>query len=81
MDKGLVVIPRQIREEMGLKKGDQLVFVKLGGRVSIFRALEDPIRQMRGILKSSGSMADFLAEKRRELEQEEKDLPPPLSER
>lgn len=79
MDKGLVVIPKSIREELGLMKGDKVIFVKLGKSVAFFRALKDPIRESRGILKGGGSMADYLEEKRRELDEEEKDLPPPLS--
>lgn len=81
MDKGLVVIPKEIREEMGLKKGDKVIFVKIGKSVSIFPASKDPIREARGMLKGRWTMADFLEEKRRELEEEERDLPPPLSER
>ena len=81
MDKGLVVIPKEIREELGLRKGDKVIFVKLGKSVAFFRALDDPIRESRGILKGGGTMADYLEEKRRELEEEEKDLPPPLSRR
>jgi AbrB family looped-hinge helix DNA binding protein len=81
MDKGLVVIPKELREEMGLKKGDKVIFVKIGKSVSIFPASKDPIREARGMLKGSGTMADFLEEKRRELEEEERDLPLPLSER
>ena len=34
MDKGLVVIPKEIRDQMGFKKGDKLVFVKLGSHIS-----------------------------------------------
>ncbi len=81
MDKGLVVIPKEIREELGLRKGDKVIFVKLGKSVAFFRALGDPIRESRGILKGGGTMADYLEEKRLELEEEEKDLPPPLSRR
>ena len=77
MSKGLVVIPKEIREELGLAKGDKVIFVKLGKSVAFFRALKDPIKESRGILKGGGTMADFLEEKRRELEEEEKDLPPP----
>ena len=81
MDKGLVVIPKELRERIGLKKGDKVIFVKIGKSVSLFPASKDPIREGRGMLKSGGTMADFLEEKRRELEEEERDLPPPLSER
>lgn len=81
MDKGLIVIPKEVRQQMGLERGDKLIFVTLGGTTSIFKALDDPIRQTQGFLKDEGTMVDFLEEKRKELEEEEKDLPPPLSER
>jgi AbrB family looped-hinge helix DNA binding protein len=81
MDKGLVVIPKELREQMGLKKGDKVIFVKIGNIVSLFPASKDPIREGRGMLRGGGTMADFLEEKRRELEEEERNLPPPLSER
>lgn len=81
MDKGLVVIPKGIREQLGLKKGDRIVFVKFGKSVAFIPASKDPIREGRGMLKGGGTMADYLEEKRRELEEEERDLPPPLSER
>jgi AbrB family looped-hinge helix DNA binding protein len=77
MDKGLVVIPREIREGLGLKKGDRVQFMKWGGNVVMVPVSDDPVRTLRGILKSRGTMSDFLAEKRRELAEEEKDLPPP----
>jgi hypothetical protein len=37
----------------------------------------DPIERGLGMFKGRGSMADILEEKRRELEEEERDLPPP----
>ena len=77
MDKGLVVIPKAIRDELGLKKGDRVIFVKLGKSVTFFPASKDPIKESRGILKGGGSMEDYLEEKRRELEEEEAGLPPP----
>lgn len=77
MDKGLVVIPKSIREEMGLKKGDEVIFVRLGKSVAVFPKSKDPIRESRGILAGTGTMAEYLEEKRQELEEEERDLPPP----
>ena len=77
MDKGLVVIPKEIRKELGLEKGDKVIFVKLGKRVAFFRASKDPISEAYGMLKGGPSMQDFLEEKRQELEEEERDLPPP----
>lgn len=77
MDKGLVVIPKAIRDELGLKKGDRVIFVKLGNSVAFFPALKDPIKESYGRLKGGQSMEEFLQEKRQELDEEERDLPPP----
>ncbi|TMB99909.1 MAG: AbrB/MazE/SpoVT family DNA-binding domain-containing protein [Chloroflexi bacterium] len=76
-EKGLVVIPKEIRKKYGLKKGDRVQFIDWGGQIVVLPVHADPIRASRGILPRKGSMADFLEEKQRELEEEEKDLPPP----
>ena len=75
--KGWVVIPKEIRERNAIKPGDKLVIVDYGRGISIFPASKDPIREARGMLKGGPSMQEFLEEKRRELEEEERDLPPP----
>jgi AbrB family looped-hinge helix DNA binding protein len=77
--KGWVVIPKEIRERHSIRPGDELVFVDYGAGITIFPALKDPIAAGRGLLKGGKSMKEFLEEKRRELEEEEAGLPPPLS--
>jgi AbrB family looped-hinge helix DNA binding protein len=73
-EKGWVVIPKQIRDRLGLTKGSKVDFVELGGRVYLLPALEDPIRQGRGMFKGLGTMAEYMEEKRRERAEEEAEL-------
>ena len=76
--RGWVVIPRAIRERLGLKKGDKVHFIELGGVVSIVPVAKDPIAAGHGMLKGGPSLtAELLEDRRRELELEERDLPPP----
>jgi len=75
--KGWIVIPKEIREEHGLKKGDKVVIVSYGGRISIFPADEDPITAARGMFKNGPSLTEgLLKDRREELEREERNLPP-----
>ena len=71
-DKGLVVIPKQIRQKYGLKKGSKVSFVDYGGTIYLFPAPEDPIAAARGMFKDGARvMEDFLADRQRERELEE----------
>jgi AbrB family looped-hinge helix DNA binding protein len=81
-EKGWVVIPKEIRERYGLKRGDKVHVIDFGGRIVIVPASKDPIAEAYGMLKGGPSMTKGLLEERRwELEQEEKDLPPPKPQR
>lgn len=80
-EKGWVVIPKEIRDRLGLKKGDRIRIKQHGREIVLIPMAKDPIAAGRGLLKGGKSMKEFLEEKRRELEEEERDLPPPLSER
>lgn len=80
--KGWIVIPKEIRDRQGIKPGDEVVVTDYEpGRITIRKPYEDPIKAGRGLLKGGGTMADYLREKREELELEERDLPPPLKAR
>lgn len=80
--KGWVVIPQELRERYGLKKGDKVHLVDLGGVVAIVPMARNPIAAGRGLLKSNYSLSEELLEdRRRELESEERDLPSPSSAR
>jgi AbrB family looped-hinge helix DNA binding protein len=75
--KGWVVIPKEIRDSLGLKKGDRLRVIERNGEIILRRAPKDPVAAGWGMLKGGMSMAEFLEEKKRELEEEERGLPPP----
>lgn len=76
--KGWVVIPQEIRERYGLKKGDKVHIIDYGGVVAIVPASKDPVAEGFGLLKGGPSLTEgLLEERRRELEREERDLPPP----
>lgn len=78
--KGWVVIPQEIRRRYGLKKGDRVHVIDYGGVLAIVPASKDPIAEGLGMLRGGPSMTKALLEdRRRELEREERDLPPPSS--
>lgn len=50
--KGQITIPKEVRDQMGLKPGDRVDFVKdRTGRISL-KAINTDFLSMRGILKS-----------------------------
>ena len=75
--KGWVVIPKELRERYGLKKGKKVHFVDHDGVISLIPALDDPIEQMCGMFAGGPSMTKWLLEDRRkELEHEEREIFP-----
>jgi AbrB family looped-hinge helix DNA binding protein len=75
--KGWVVIPREIRERFGIKPGAKVEFVTIAGSIRLVPLSDDPIAASRGMLKGGPSWEELLAEKQRELDEEERGLPPP----
>jgi AbrB family looped-hinge helix DNA binding protein len=77
--KGQVVIPKAIRDEIGIEPGDEVAFETDGVDVRIRRAADEPharardIRGLRGIWADTpgGGTEDLIAERRRERELEE----------
>jgi AbrB family looped-hinge helix DNA binding protein len=63
-EKGWVVIPRELRERYGLKKGDKVHIIDYGGVISIIPVSGMPAKNMMGILKGSTSMVKELAKSR-----------------
>jgi AbrB family looped-hinge helix DNA binding protein len=76
--KGQTVIPKEIREALGIKAGTKLSWTVKGRSIYVFPVPEDPVHALMGILKDSGyTFEDFLRERneerKRERVQEEKE--------
>jgi AbrB family looped-hinge helix DNA binding protein len=78
--KGQVVIPKAIRDQIGIEPGDEVAFEPEGKEVRIRRVADDPavrareIRALRGVLAAAPGSGtdDLLRERRREQELEER---------
>jgi antitoxin PrlF len=76
--KGQVVIPKAIRDAIGIKPGDEVTFEPNGSEVKVRRVEDEPerradeIRTLRGIWVDGGGTKDLLEERRRERETEER---------
>lgn len=64
--KGQVVIPKDIRDELGLQPGSEVDFERDGGTVRIRPAGAVATRGMRGRYASSGLAAALLSDRQRE---------------
>lgn len=73
--KGWIVIPKEIRERHGIRKGDKVHVIDLGGQISIIPATKgDPIERAYGMFKGGPSMTQALVEDHRlEVEREERE--------
>lgn len=70
--KGQTVIPKEIREALGIKEGTKLLWFVEEDYVAVQALPDDPIRAMRGALKHlKFSTADLLAERRADRDKEE----------
>lgn len=65
-EKGWVVIPQELRQRYGLKKGDKVHVIDYGGVISIIPASETPIKDSQGMLKGKTSLVKKLIESRRQ---------------
>ncbi|MCL4532466.1 MAG: AbrB/MazE/SpoVT family DNA-binding domain-containing protein [Actinobacteria bacterium] len=73
--KGQIVIPKEIRDKLGIKPGDKVDFVNYAGTVIVLKSLTDPIRETRGMLKGGPSMTEaLLRDRREECEREEREM-------
>lgn len=78
--KGQVVIPKAIREEIGIEPGDEVAFEADGAEVRVRRAADEPevrareIKALRGIWADAagGGTDELLEERRKEHELEER---------
>lgn len=62
--KGWVVIPAELRKKYQLKPGAKVRIVDYGGVLAIVPAMDDPIKQARGMLKSKTSLTKALLAER-----------------
>jgi AbrB family looped-hinge helix DNA binding protein len=65
-EKGWVVIPQEMREHYGLKKGDRLHVIDYGGVISIVPASEAPIKNSMGMLQGKTSLVKELVKSRQQ---------------
>jgi len=65
-EKGWVVIPQELRERYGLKKGDRVHVIDYGGVISIVPASEAPSKNAMGMLRGKTSLVKALIKSRRE---------------
>ncbi len=63
--KGQIVIPKQIREKLGIRPGKRMLLRVVGDHAEIVPLSDEPIRAMRGLLKSDTSLSEELLEERR----------------
>lgn len=64
--KGWVVIPKELRERFGLKKGDKVHFVEYGGTIAIVPVSKKAIKESAGMLKGDTSLLSALLKARQE---------------
>jgi AbrB family looped-hinge helix DNA binding protein len=79
-EKGWIVIPKDVRERFGIEKGDKVAIITVGDSIALVPVPSgDPIERARGLLGSGGpsQVEALLEDRRRELEREERGLPPP----
>jgi AbrB family looped-hinge helix DNA binding protein len=63
--KGQIVIPKQIREKLGIVPGKRVLFRLVGNHAEIVPLPDDPVKAMRGMLRSDTSLAEELLKERR----------------
>jgi len=65
-EKGWVVIPRELRQRYGLKKGDRVHVIDYGGVLSIVPTSPAPVRSGHGMLRGKTSLVKALVKSRQE---------------
>ena len=65
--KGQIVIPKEIREKLGVTPGEKVMLRIVGKHAEITPIPDDSIKAMRGIIKGGKSMAkELLAERKKD---------------
>ncbi len=71
--KGQIVIPKEIREKLGITPGKKVLLRIVDKHAEITPLPEDSIKAMRGILKGGRSLAkELMAERKRDNKIDEK---------
>lgn len=72
--KGQIVIPKEIRDKLGIKSGKMLSIKVVGDHAEITPLPDDPIEHLTGIFKNyKGSLADeLLKERKKDNQKDEK---------
>jgi len=63
--KGQIVIPKEIREKLGINPGRKLLLRVVDQHAEIVPLPEEPVKALRGTLKSDTSLAAELLEERK----------------
>ncbi len=70
--KGWVVIPKDIRDKLGLRKGTQVQIVEYGRVLALVPLPDDPVQALHGMLAGGPSLTeDLMAEHAHERDREE----------
>jgi AbrB family looped-hinge helix DNA binding protein len=70
--KGWVVIPKELRDKYGLKKGSRVQVLDYGELLALIPLPDDPVKALHGMLEGGPSLtADLMAERARERAREE----------
>jgi AbrB family looped-hinge helix DNA binding protein len=71
--KGQIVIPKAIREKLGITPGKKMLLRVVNEHAEITPLPDDPIKEMRGILKGGKSLAkELLSERKKDNRIDEK---------
>lgn len=65
-ERGQVVIPAEIRAQLGLERGDRFEVEVLGNQVILKRLPRNPLVEARGMFKGSDNLIDDLLEDHRQ---------------
>ena len=69
--KGQVVIPKEIREKMGIKSGAFLEFRQIDDKRLEVTVIKNLIKELEGIYKGSGMLKELEREHKEEIERDE----------
>lgn len=63
--KGQIVIPKAVRDQLGITPGKKVLFRIVGKHAEITPIDDDPVKALRGIIKGKSSLTDELLDVRK----------------